>query len=82
MSNRLSALPAVEIRRSLRRLPPNIRRCPKGDRLRAELGEAKASLKGTDPASKELIKTPGPLAGLVGTAGGSNYTGPKGVLGH
>jgi hypothetical protein len=31
---------------------------------------------------QELIKTLGPLAGLVVTAGGSIYTGLKGVLGH
>jgi hypothetical protein len=31
---------------------------------------------------QELIKTIGPLAGLVATAGGSIYTGLKGVLGH
>jgi len=31
---------------------------------------------------QELIKTLGPLAGLVATAGGSIYTGLKGVLGH
>ena len=31
---------------------------------------------------QELIKTVGPLAGLVATAGGSIYTGLKGVLGH
>ena len=31
---------------------------------------------------QELIKTIGPLAGLVATAGGSIYTGLKSVLGH
>lgn len=31
---------------------------------------------------QELMKTIGPLAGLVATAGGSIYTGLKGVLGH
>lgn len=31
---------------------------------------------------QELIKTLGPLAGLLVTAGGSLYTGLKGVLGH
>jgi hypothetical protein len=31
---------------------------------------------------QELLKTIGPLAGLVATAGGSIYTGLKGVLGH
>jgi hypothetical protein len=31
---------------------------------------------------QELIKTIGPLAGLLATAGGSIYTGLKGVLGH
>jgi len=31
---------------------------------------------------QELIKTLGPLAGLLVTAGGSIYTGLKGVLGH
>jgi hypothetical protein len=31
---------------------------------------------------QELIKTLGPLAGLVATAGGSIYTGLKSVLGH
>jgi hypothetical protein len=31
---------------------------------------------------QEIIKTIGPLAGLMATAGGSIYTGLKGVLGH